>query len=107
VLPAAWTTSKGGATLNQEDCGGGVHLTSCPGARPSGRFGARKQLDQTIDVSAGDAEAAQTPRAAKLCVWGNFPDAPVAVIGLEMPMRRRLDSATQTRPMWQQQYLGV
>jgi len=36
----------------------GVHLTSCPGARPSGRFGARKQLDQRIDVSAGGAEAA-------------------------------------------------
>jgi hypothetical protein len=35
-----------------------VHLTSSPGARPSGRFTARMEVKETIDLRAGDVEAA-------------------------------------------------
>jgi hypothetical protein len=35
-----------------------VHLTSSPGARPSGRFTVRMEAKETIDLRAGDVEAA-------------------------------------------------
>jgi hypothetical protein len=37
---------------------GGVHLTSSPGARPSGRFTVRMEMEEMIDLRAGDVEAA-------------------------------------------------
>jgi hypothetical protein len=35
-----------------------VHLTGSPGARPSGRFIVRREVKETIDLRAGDVEAA-------------------------------------------------
>jgi hypothetical protein len=35
-----------------------VHLTSSPGARPSGRFTVRMEVKEMIDLRAGDVEAA-------------------------------------------------
>jgi hypothetical protein len=41
----------------QNNCNG-VHLESSPGARPSGRFTVRMEVNETINPPAGDAEAA-------------------------------------------------
>jgi hypothetical protein len=49
-----------------------AHLTSSPGARPSGRFTVRMEVKETIDLRAGDVEAASTPRSGTVCIWGEL-----------------------------------